>query len=92
MEWLDLKVQIETDADQVDLLNPEIDIHLVTSLVKTYLRDLDAPLLLYPKKERVEYSSISNVDERLRMLSGKIKTLPADKYGVLKALTVHLQK
>lgn len=91
-ELLDLKIQVETDINSVDFNVKELDIHLLTGLIKTYLRDLPTPLLLFPPKERVEYSSIPNQEERLLKLGGKLQTLPREKFAVLKALMEHLHK
>jgi RhoGAP domain len=89
---MDLKIEVETDINSVDFSDTNLDIHLLTGLVKSYLRDLPSPLLVFPPKERVEYSSNPNQEERLLKLGGKLQTLPREKFTMLKSLMDHLHK
>ncbi|KAJ3319757.1 hypothetical protein HDV06_005958 [Boothiomyces sp. JEL0866] len=94
----DLKIACETSLDDVNLLDDSVDINAVAGLVKMYLRELPDPLLIFPAKERIEYSVNTSVnpptaipiEERLPKLKFKIKTMTKEKEAVLRALLQHL--
>jgi hypothetical protein len=87
-----LRIEVETDVDAVDFLNPDLDIHILTNLIKQYLREMPDPLFLYPIKERMEYSGISDGQVRLSRLRHKVKQLPKEKYALLEFIVRHLKR
>ncbi|KAJ3256784.1 hypothetical protein HK103_005158 [Boothiomyces macroporosus] len=94
----ELKIACETSLDEVNLLDDSIDINAIAGLVKMYLRELPDPLLIFPAKERFEYSlnmavsppATVPLEERLAKLKFRIKTIPKEKEAVLRALLQHL--
>ncbi|KAJ3337422.1 hypothetical protein HDU91_001490 [Kappamyces sp. JEL0680] len=91
-EFNDLRVLVESNVHAVNYISNDIDVHLLAGLVKSYLRELPAPLLVFSSKERMEYSSNPNEEERVLALTSRIRTLPKEKMTLLKALCEHLSK
>jgi hypothetical protein len=97
-EFNDLRALVELDVHAVHFIKNDIDIHLITGLVKAYLRDLPVPLLIFSAKDRSDYSSNSrsslignpNEEERIGILVSRIKTLPREKSLLLRTLCEHL--
>jgi hypothetical protein len=46
----------ETNVHSVPYMSEDIDIHLLSSLVKSYLREMPTPIFLFSTKDRVDYS------------------------------------
>ncbi|GAU89018.1 hypothetical protein RvY_01617 [Ramazzottius varieornatus] len=68
----------------VNLLTNDMDHHAITSLLKTYLRELPDPLptaALY--KEWMDTTRIADVEERKRVLKAVIEKLPDENYANL---------
>ncbi|KAJ3273457.1 hypothetical protein HDV01_004377 [Terramyces sp. JEL0728] len=94
----DLKIACETNLDEVNFMDDTIDINAVAGVVKMYIRELPDPLLLFPVKERIEYSvnvaatppTPIPAEERLAKLKYKIKSMTKEKEAVLRALLQHL--
>jgi hypothetical protein len=87
-----LRIEVETDVEAVDFLNPDLDVHILTNLIKQYLRELPDPLFLYPIKERMEYSAINDGQVRLLKLRHKVKQLAKEKYTLLEFIMRHLNR
>ncbi len=56
-ELLELKIMAETNVHSVPYMSEDIDIHILTNLVKSYLREIPNPIFLFSTKDRVDYSS-----------------------------------
>lgn len=52
----DLRLNLEMDCLSCDLT--KVDVHVLTGVVKCFFRELPEPLLIFPIKDRIEYSSI----------------------------------
>ena len=68
------------------------DIHLLTGLVKAYLRELPEPLFPFPRTDRDAYSAITNETIRMKNLSDLFRTLPKNNLTALRFLLEHLNK
>lgn len=67
------------------------DIHLAAVLLKTFLRELDEPLLTYDLYDEILLFSTLNKDERSRYVKILIlEKLPTDNYTLLKYLVTFL--
>jgi hypothetical protein len=84
------KTKIEINLLKVDF--GAIDIHVLTSLVKQFFRDLPEPLFPMTTTDRIEYANTSHVEERLPILKARVNSLPRMNLSVLKFLVEHLQK
>lgn len=87
-DLVDLKLAAEVD-DTIDFST--YDTHLISGLVKLYLRELPDPILVFPPKERAEYSSLA-LPERLLKSRQKIKLMSKEKVEILHMLCAHLNK
>jgi hypothetical protein len=87
-----LSLDLEVDSTKVDLLNEQVDVHLITGVVKSFLRDLPEPLLLFPIKERIEHSLIPHVQERIKRLRQRVKSTGKEKSALLEYVISHLHK
>ena len=52
----EMKAKIETNINSLEKLNEIPDIHLLTGLVKSYLREIPNPIFPFSLKDRAEYS------------------------------------
>jgi hypothetical protein len=71
----------------------------LTDTVKGFFREVGEPFLVFPFKERTEYSSkysiltgIASIEDRVEILHQMIKKLSRHKYLLLKILMIHLSK
>jgi hypothetical protein len=87
-----LRIQVETDFDGLDFMNQKLDVHILTNLVKQYFREMSDRLLWLPSQDRVAYSSIPDLSQRLSHLLILINGLSNSKRHVLEFLARHLKR
>ncbi|ORY33516.1 hypothetical protein BCR39DRAFT_463757 [Naematelia encephala] len=83
------------DYDSFDLADVEAfnDISSVTSVLKTYFRQLPNPLLTHKLHESfVAAASIRDTNNRHSALCALLKELPKDYYNTLRTLMLHLNR
>lgn len=86
------KARIELETD-LNAFNWEIaDIHLLTGLVKAYLRELPEPLFPFPRADRDAYSATNNEATRLVKLTTMVRGLQRNNMTALKFLLEHLNR
>lgn len=91
-EIKELKSLLEETADNVDLLDPKVDIHAISGLVKLFLRELPDPTFPIPKAERLDYVNISDTAVRVKKLQDIYAMLPTSHKKTILFLTLHLKK
>ncbi|KAJ3131022.1 Rho GTPase-activating protein 15, partial [Physocladia obscura] len=80
------------NGEAVDLI-AEIDINVVTGLLKSYFRELQNPLIPYEFYDQfIASSKVPDYNERLIELKTLIQSLPQNNYTVLSYLIQHLRK
>jgi hypothetical protein len=87
-----LKRQVEEDIRNLDLMNPEIDVHVLTGLLKQFVRELPGHLFPFSEEERKEYALITSLEERITKLQERIFKLPSERFNLLRILAQHLKK
>ena len=83
------------DYDAFDLTDVEVfnDISCVTSVLKTYFRQLPNPLLTHALHESfVAAASIRDAKNKHSALCALLKELPKDHYNTLRELMLHLNR
>ncbi|KAM7400158.1 hypothetical protein PAMA_004720 [Pampus argenteus] len=90
------KLRGEFENDNVPDLSKDVylqDVHCVSSLCKTYFRELPNPLLTYQLYDKfAEAVAIQLEEERLVKIRDVLKELPAPHYRTLEFLMCHLVK
>ena len=89
-----LKKSFESNAYEAEQLLKEVDIHSVTGILKSYLRDLPEALftdLHYPKLFET-YTKFSNINDHLRVeaLQKIFTELPAPNKATIHLILDHL--
>lgn len=82
----------QTDNYEAEQLLKEVDIHSVTGIFKTYLRELPEALftdLLYPKLSEV-FNSANNEEIRTNALNEAFAQLPEDNQMAINFILDHL--
>ncbi|XP_062848891.1 unconventional myosin-IXb [Trichomycterus rosablanca] len=80
---------LESDYKKTRLDNYQI--HTVTGLIKSWLRELPEPLMTFRLYNDFMYAAeIPERSERLRAIYRKLEELPAPNYGTLERLIFHL--
>uniref|UniRef100_W4VRB6 Putative rho gtpase activating protein at 1a n=1 Tax=Corethrella appendiculata TaxID=1370023 RepID=W4VRB6_9DIPT len=91
-----LKKSFETNAYEAEQLLKEVDIHSVTGILKSYLRDLPEALFtdLYYQRLFETYTKFSNINEQLRIeaLQKIFNELPQPNKSTINLLLDHLIK
>ena len=67
-ELMELKAKVETNVHSIQYMSEDIDIHLLTGLVKLYLREMPIPIFLFAAKDRAEYSGTFHCHFTLRRM------------------------
>ncbi|KAK3097842.1 hypothetical protein FSP39_013712 [Pinctada imbricata] len=93
-EVKELKQNIDNGSD--DLSNPDIlayPIHVLTSLLKMFFRDLPEPLLTFEcYDDFIRTSEIQDVKERVQSIYAVIEKLPKPNHDVFERLIYHLAR
>ena len=84
------RIELETDVNAFNWDNA--DIHLLTGLIKAYLRELPDPLFPFPRVERDAYSAMGNESSRVVKLTTMVKGLHRNNMTALKFLLEHLNR
>ncbi|KAI7903408.1 uncharacterized protein BX663DRAFT_508491 [Cokeromyces recurvatus] len=85
-----LKNEFEKDEEAVDLDSK--DVFTVASVLKIYLRELKQPLFSLTMKERIEYSTIQDSQQRRNILQTKLAELSSPQRDTLSVVIAHLAK
>lgn len=85
-----LKIALEVSFQSIDW--SAYDPHVIASAVKAFLRDLPEPLFLFPLRDRVEYSGITDEKERIGKLKTRLKSLKKANLDHLRFMLNHLVK
>eukprot|EP00842_Homolaphlyctis_polyrhiza_P005462 jgi/Hompol1/5917/HPOL_000308-RA len=89
---VEVRLQLETDSEKIDLMEDKYDVHTLCSIVKQYLRELPQPIFPFCGKDRAEYSQIADEQERISRLQARVKMLPRPNQMVLREVITHLCK
>jgi hypothetical protein len=89
----ELQRQVERDEKSFSF-NSDIDIHIVASLLKFYLKELPEPLFTFPYQNRIQHSRdlASHTANGFVLLQSRIRALPAVHRASLGALLWHLSR
>jgi hypothetical protein len=68
------------------------DVFTIASVLKIYLRELVVPLVPYSVSDRLIYSTVQNLQQRLTFLQHKISELSQSRRDTLKAVVCHLER
>ncbi|SAM05181.1 hypothetical protein [Absidia glauca] len=68
------------------------DVFTIASVLKIYLRELVVPLVPYSVSDRLIYSTVQNLQQRLAFLQHKISELSQSRRDTLKAVVCHLER
>lgn len=80
------------EPEEVDL-DQELDINVITGLLKLYFRELKNPLLTFEYYDRlIEAARLQDYDERMFRLKSIIQVLPVTNYKVLQYMARHLER
>ncbi|CAB3408102.1 unnamed protein product [Caenorhabditis bovis] len=84
-------IESTSDADAVNL--EDVGIHVLTTLVKAFFRELTEPLIIHDLYENfLNVSEVQDVTERVRCLSVMIELLPKANRALLDRLMYHLAR
>lgn len=86
------KARIEIETDVFAFNYEGADVHILTGLVKAYLRELPEPLCPFNTNERAAYNFTVDIGSRLERLKKWLTTLPRSSLIVLKFLVEHLAR
>lgn len=80
-------------SGDLDISDPDLDIHAVSSALKSYLRELPMPLITYNVYEQfIEVGSMQNPEQQARALAVALRDLPRAHYDTLQFLVFHLSR
>ncbi|CAO3594059.1 unnamed protein product [Absidia cylindrospora] len=68
------------------------DVFTIANVLKIYLRELAAPLVPYSVSDRLTYSTVQNLQQRLSFLQHKVSELSQSRRDTLEAVVRHLEK
>jgi len=85
---------MKTDTPVDMLTDPRcLDVNTVTGALKSYLRELENPLLTFERYDAImEIAKNQDEQQQLQQLKGLIIGLPKGHYDTLKFLITHLRK
>ncbi|CCD71914.1 Unconventional myosin-IXa-like [Caenorhabditis elegans] len=84
-------IESTADADSVNL--EDIGVHVLTTLVKAFFRELAEPIIIFDLYENfLNVSEVEDMGERVRCLSVMIELLPKPNRAVLDRLMYHLAR
>ncbi|CAI2315989.1 unnamed protein product [Caenorhabditis sp. 36 PRJEB53466] len=84
-------IESTPDADAVNL--EEAGVHVLTTLVKAFFRELAEPIIIFDLYENfLNVSEVEDMGERVRCLSVMIELLPKPNRAVLDRLMYHLAR
>lgn len=89
-----IKDSFETSPPQqnLEISDPDLDIHAVSSTLKQYFRRLPNPLITYEVYDKVlETTTITSVDAKVEAMSRALIDLPKVHREVLEFLIFHLK-
>ncbi|KAJ1554881.1 Rho GTPase-activating protein 27, partial [Cladochytrium tenue] len=87
-----LKTQFN-NGESPPLDSEDMDINVVTGLLKSYFRDLQNPLIPFEYYDQfVGSAKMKSYDERLITLKTLVQSMPAPNYSVLEFLMHHLHR
>lgn len=73
--------------------DPDLDIHSVTSALKSYFRKLPVPLITFDVYDQfLEAGQIENSEQRAKAMHAAIKEIPRAHYDTLQFLVFHLSR
>ncbi|RUS79661.1 hypothetical protein EGW08_012584, partial [Elysia chlorotica] len=85
----ELKAALEADGENVDL--EEYHVHVLTNILKQFLRDLPEPLLTYTLHDDfLRCTGIKDERERVKSIFDVIKKLPKPNFDLFERLVFHL--
>ena len=89
-----IKDGFESPSQQnIDISDPDLDIHAVSSALKQYFRRLPNPLITYEVYDKLlETTSIASHDAKVSAQARALMDLPKVHREVLEFLVVHLKK
>lgn len=89
-----IKDGFETSAQpNVEISDPDIDIHAISSTLKQYFRRLPNPLITYEVYDKLlETTSIPGADAKIEGISRALMDLPRVHREVLEFLVFHLKR
>ncbi|KAI8336527.1 hypothetical protein BC941DRAFT_502772 [Chlamydoabsidia padenii] len=86
-----LKMEFEKN-EEVCQPQTHYDVFTIASVLKIYLRELVIPLVPYSVSDRLTYSTVQNLQQRLTFLQHKISELSQSRRDTLEAVVRHLKK
>lgn len=86
-----LKTEFEKNEDTFQP-QAQYDVFTIASVLKIYLRELIVPLVPYCISDRMTYSTVQNLQQRLSFLQHKVAELSQPRRDTLQAVVRHLEK
>ena len=87
-----VKSNFEGGGD-IDISDPDLDIHAVSSALKGYLRALPMPLITFSVYDQfLEAGNMQNPEQRSKALHAALRELPRAHYDTLQFLVFHLSR
>nr|ACI49219.1 hypothetical protein Csp3_JD05.004 [Caenorhabditis angaria] len=84
---------IESTADAESINFDDTGVHVLTTLVKGFFREMSEPLIIFDLYENfLNVSEVEDIGERIRCLSVMIELLPKPNRAVLDRLMYHLAR
>ncbi|KAF4520822.1 hypothetical protein B566_EDAN007117 [Ephemera danica] len=85
------KIRLQVDQNNLNVLDQEEDVHVLTGALKLFFRELKEPLIPYDAfNKALKASTNPNKKEKLQQFRDIIKNLPAPNHDTLKFLLQHL--
>jgi len=79
--------------DELDISDPDLDIHAVTSALKNYFRRLPVPLITFSVYNQfLEAGAIENQEQKAKALHAAIREIPRAHHDTLQFLIFHLSR
>jgi hypothetical protein len=80
-------------SNELDISDPDLDIHAVSSVLKAYLRELPTPLITNNIYDQfIEVGSMQDPEQQSRALHSALRGLPRAHYDTLQFLVFHLSR